>query len=437
MPSARFWRIIGLSTWSGGDLELTELHLHNASGRVDDAAALTCSHSPIDGSLASLKDGSLATKCRFAGPDVRSSGFWLQWDFGLGASHDVVALNVGSSSSKAVFPEIMSVESSDSGAFWTPAFTVEGIQWPGANAMTLVRPKDSTGGLWTEFGVAASTIDPAKLVWTSSGYMGSTARAGKSVQSGKWYWELTVNQMNTTSGAAGNALNFGVWPLSRPVSTYIYNTSGVYRAWQAALPGDVFSFAFDADAETLSVRRNGNVVGSALGQPLSMTEPWAPVIGDDNAGGAQVAANFGFTPFSFAPPAGYSALLSGGTGIGPRPIKTWIEFKAVSASAAVGNSRFAGTLPLLTARDAEFGGIGTIYGTTKTKGTPNLPTKARVVLLHQHSKLPVRETWSDPVTGYFEFRGIDTNQQFLTLAEDEAGNFRPVAANRLTPEVLV
>ena len=90
----------------------------------------------------------------------------------------------------------------------------------------------------------------------------------------------------------------------------------------------------------------------------------------------------------------------------------------------------------LNARDAEVGGLGTLYGTTKIKGTPNLPTKARVVLLHQRSKLPVRETWSDPVTGAFAFTGIDTNQQFLTLAEDAAGNFRPVAANRLTPEVL-
>jgi hypothetical protein len=92
---------------------------------------------------------------------------------------------------------------------------------------------------------------------------------------------------------------------------------------------------------------------------------------------------------------------------------------------------------LRIARDVEFGGPGTIYGTTKTKGTPsNLPTKARVVLLHQRSKQPVRETWSDPVTGAFAFAGIDTNQQFLTLAEDAAGNFRPVAASRLVPEVL-
>ena len=47
-----------------------------------------------------------------------------------------------------------------------------------------------------------------------------------------------------------------------------------------------------------------------------------------------------------------------------------------------------------------------------------------------------RETWSDAATGAFEFRHIDTTQQFLTLAEDAAGNFRPVAANRLTPGVL-
>ena len=436
MPAARYWRVIGVETYGGGDLELSELQLLSATERVDGAATLTCSHAPVSGALADLKDGSTATTCRFAGADVRSAGFWVQWDFGLGASHDVLALNVGSSSSQAAFPEIMSFECSDHGAFWTPAFTVQGIQWPGANAMLQVQPGDLTGGRWVEFGSAASTIGPEKLVWTSSGYMGSSARAGKSVQSGKWYWELTVNQMNTTMSAEGNALNFGVWPLSRPISTYIYNTSGVYRAWQNALPGDVFSFAFDADAGTLSVRRNGSVVGSALGQPLSMTEPWAPVIGDDNAGGAQVSANFGYSPFSFAPPAGYSALVYGWAGVGPRPIKTLIVFKAVAASAVVENSRFASAHPLLTARDVEFGGPGTIYGTTKTKGTPNLPTKARVVLQHQRSKLPVRETWSDPVTGYFAFTGIDTNQQFLTLAEDAAGNFRPVAASRLTPEVL-
>jgi hypothetical protein len=88
-------------------------------------------------------------------------------------------------------------------------------------------------------------------------------------------------------------------------------------------------------------------------------------------------------------------------------------------------------------RDIEYGGGGVIFGTTKIKAAAGtLPTRARVVLMHQHSKLPVRETWSDPVTGYFAFSGIDTRQQFITYAEDAAGNFRPVAANKLEPKVV-
>lgn len=89
----------------------------------------------------------------------------------------------------------------------------------------------------------------------------------------------------------------------------------------------------------------------------------------------------------------------------------------------------------MLARDVEFGGAGRIWGTTKTRGTPDTPAKARVVLLHQRSKQLVRETWSAPATGAFEFAGIDTRQEFLVLAEDAAGNFRPVAASRLVPEV--
>ena len=117
-------------------------------------------------------------------------------------------------------------------------------------------------------------------------------------------------------------------------------------------------------------------------------------------------------------------------------IRTADSAVQIAASAPVPAFSTRRTAPLQLARDVEVGGPGTIYGTTKTKGTPNQPTKARVVLQHQRSKLPVRETWSDPVTGNFAFTGIDTTQQFLTLAEDAAGNFLPVAANRLTPEVL-
>ena len=56
-----------------------------------------------------------------------------------------------------------------------------------------------------------------------------------------------------------------------------------------------------------------------------------------------------------------------------------------------------------------------------------------MVLLHQRSKLLVRETWSDPDTGDYSFDGLDVRQEFLALAEDAAGNFRAVAAQRLLP----
>lgn len=84
--------------------------------------------------------------------------------------------------------------------------------------------------------------------------------------------------------------------------------------------------------------------------------------------------------------------------------------------------------------DMQYGGTGEIFGTTKSKASPeNLPTKARVVLLHQRSKMLVRATWSDPDTGDYSFDGLDLRQEFLALAEDAAGNFRAVAAQRLLP----
>ena len=119
-----------------------------------------------------------------------------------------------------------------------------------------------------------------------------------------------------------------------------------------------------------------------------------------------------------------------------RLLRTQSGRAQITASAVPTVFSFASPSRCDLARDIEFGGSGTVYGTTKTKGAPNLPTKARVVLQHQRSKLPVRETWSDPVTGAFVFAGVDTSQQFLVVAEDAEGHFRPVAANRLTPEVL-
>ena len=95
------------------------------------------------------------------------------------------------------------------------------------------------------------------------------------------------------------------------------------------------------------------------------------------------------------------------------------------------------TARLRFARDTEFGGQGRIWGVNEVEIAPDtrVPTGGRVLLLRQRDKLLARQTWADPVTGAWEFTGLDTRQDFLALAEDLAGNYRPVAASRLTPEV--
>ena len=92
--------------------------------------------------------------------------------------------------------------------------------------------------------------------------------------------------------------------------------------------------------------------------------------------------------------------------------------------------------PPLLARDMEFGGAGRIWGTTKIETSPGsrVPTKARVSIFRGRDKLLAREVWSDQVTGEWAVNGLDTRQDFVVLAQDSAGNYQPVAADKTMPE---
>lgn len=87
--------------------------------------------------------------------------------------------------------------------------------------------------------------------------------------------------------------------------------------------------------------------------------------------------------------------------------------------------------------DLVHGGRVSIVGTTKIKATPaNLPTLARVRLLREVDAMPLRETWSNPVTGAFRFDDLSEKAgQYIALAQDPTGNYQAVAADRITAEV--
>lgn len=87
--------------------------------------------------------------------------------------------------------------------------------------------------------------------------------------------------------------------------------------------------------------------------------------------------------------------------------------------------------------DLQYGGIGTVYGTVKEKNTPaNTPLRRKVRLIDERSGIVIRETWSDAVTGAYEFRGVKQGVPYTVLAYDHEHNFRAFAADNLLPDVL-
>ena len=91
-----------------------------------------------------------------------------------------------------------------------------------------------------------------------------------------------------------------------------------------------------------------------------------------------------------------------------------------------------------TGLDLEFGGRARITGDVGIKGAggaPDTMTKSRVRLLRARDGLLARETWSQLPGGTFAFDDLDENTEFIALAQDGSGSYRPVAADRVVPEV--
>ena len=83
-------------------------------------------------------------------------------------------------------------------------------------------------------------------------------------------------------------------------------------------------------------------------------------------------------------------------------------------------------------RDLEFGGIGRVRNTVKEKGAPDTPVHRRVRLVRERDGLVVREQWSNPATGAYDFQFVDALQTYTVLSYDHTLNCRAVSADGLT-----
>lgn len=83
--------------------------------------------------------------------------------------------------------------------------------------------------------------------------------------------------------------------------------------------------------------------------------------------------------------------------------------------------------------DAVDGGNYRIAGTVAIDDSPDIPVSRRVRLFHRLSGRMVRETWSAPVSGAYEFRNL-RSQLYLVVSHDHTGVYNAAVKDSITPE---
>ena len=156
----------------------------------------------------------------------------------------------------------------------------------------------------------------------SSGNLSATntfygsVRATIKATSGKWYWEITVNAapLSLTIGFATSA--FDVVAGYAPGRDYAGQSGGyaatgdTYASNVVVAPkapygsGDVIGVAMDIDSASMTFFKNNVPQWGGSTPP----DTWFPCVGAHNGTGmGKITANFGATPFTYSPPAGYNA----------------------------------------------------------------------------------------------------------------------------------
>lgn len=451
MASARYWRLVGVSTYAGGDLELGGLHWYTSGGRIDATATLTCSHAPIAGALANLQDTDAATTARFSADAVRSAGFYLRWDFGSAVTDPWPRLTA---TVQDRFLAGATLQYSSDAVLWTTDLSFAKVIYPGDGGITPTDPIFRVDAIsqWDAVSMGADASIDGRSASVTNNFPGAV-RTNNPKKAGRRVFGLQRASPSADYFFAGFSALTSWAKYSTGKNWLMFGYDGYFYFYPdgSAIPltpspgaptaiGDTVYFDVNLDAGTCAVKKN--------------TGAWSAAVSLPNF---TVGADYVISNFSPSTSGNYSTVTlltksdelagnipsgatawdtSSGTNLflQSEPVAVRKSSLGIAASAEV--PAFATRNHRLTvARDVEFGGPGMVYGTTKVKGTPNTPTRSRVVLLRGRDKLPVRETWSDPITGYYEFRGINPTYDYIVLAEDGAGLYRPVAANHLVPEV--
>lgn len=143
-----------------------------------------------------------------------------------------------------------------------------------------------------------------------------SVRSTASVISGKYYWELTfpsgITQQRVGVGTSGADISYypgfdsNSWALD--LSSRVIENNGSVVGSLSVVTATTVSVLLDADAQTVAFWADGVPASSAIALTAG---PYYAIYGYY----APIEANFGASPFTYTPPAGYESGL--GTGAGP------------------------------------------------------------------------------------------------------------------------
>jgi hypothetical protein len=162
----------------------------------------------------------------------------------------------------------------------------------------------------------SQTLSNGNLDPTTASTIDNNCPSTIGVSSGKWYFELTINNIGTTGGGE-YAIGLGK-DLARNIvigdnaTSWAYASNGNIRTSSANssygssyTTGDVLGAAFDADNGTLTFYKNGISQGTAATGISS--GPYFFLVGTYGDTSSR-SANFGQRPFAYTAPSGFKAL---------------------------------------------------------------------------------------------------------------------------------
>ena len=466
---AKLWRVAALSPWDGGDLTINALHLYSASIRVDTAAIISSSHHPSSGSLSSIAQDPPGSTVVFAASDVKSSGFFVQWEFSTAVEVDGMRIAGGDLSALTVFAFM--------GGVWVLVRDVRGLR--GISALTQILPfcvrepragavscmtgdavQDGvTGTPWTlpsgatiQTDINRGGVPMLRVQGSASVSLASTVAPFMNWTGSDITVEATIFYEAPPTGDAGMPLmvycgesapdivywSFGPSTDDSLIFYYWSGTQSFVRTSAGVVKrGRLTHIAISIQGASLRFFVDGRLVHTAARAttPIGGGNAWPLRIGCTQ--NAQVSlGSFAVSDVIFTSAAKYTTdfILAERWDGGSR-ILTPTSYASIGASSAVSAFSMQGHRAAM-ACDMEFGGSHRIYGSVSSKADPvHIPLRRRVRLHRSKDGYLVRETWSK-VDGSYEFTEISGRYEYDVIAWDHEMSYRSVVANNLTPEAM-